>query len=325
MFNFKKMLGLTFIILGMVSNPAVTERAYGDDFPNKPIEFIVVYAAGGTTDIYMRTLCKIAAEDLGQAIVVLNKTGSGGAIGVQYLAKAKPDGYTAGCFALTAMETQPHFVKLYDPLKDIIPLMQVCEGPQGICVKVDSPFKTFKDLINYARENPGKVTYGTTGFGSVQHLTMERIATEAGIKWTNIPYKGGAAVIPSLLGGHITASGGVAEFVPHVKAGELRLLVVFNPKRLSEFPEARTLLEEGFHVSLSNYMGIGVPAGTARDRIEKLHKTFKRAMENPVFLKIMKEMSYEITYKPGDEFAEAIKNGYKLHGEILKKLGLTKQ
>jgi tripartite-type tricarboxylate transporter receptor subunit TctC len=300
----------------------VSSHAQAQNFPDKPIEFIVLFAAGGSTDISVRTICEIASKELGQPFVVLNKPGGGGSIAIGSLAKATPDGYTVGSLSSGAMEIQPHLIKVpYDPIKDLVPIMQYGEYPQGLAVKADAPFNTFKDLVEFARQNPGKVTYGTTGVGGTQHIMMERIAAAAGIKWSHVPFKGGTPAITALLGDHITATT-VAEFVPQVKSGTAKILAVFGTKRLSDFPNVPTLLEMGYNIYMVNYLAIGAPAGTPKDRLDKLSKAFKNAMSHPVFVEMMKKWSIEVIYKPGDETARIIQEGYKVHGEIIKALGL---
>jgi tripartite-type tricarboxylate transporter receptor subunit TctC len=299
-----------------------SSHAQAQKYPEKPVEFIVLFAAGGSTDISVRTICEIAAKELGQPFVVLNKPGGGGSIAIGALAKATPDGYTVGSLSSGAMEIQPHLIKVpYDPIKDIVPVMQYGEYPQGLAVKADAPFNTFKDLVEFARQNPGKVTYGTTGVGGTQHIMMERIAAAAGIKWSHVPFKGGTPAITALLGNHITATT-VAEFVPQVKSGTARILAVFGTKRLSDFPNVPTLLEMGYKIYMVNYLAIGAPAGTPKDRIDKLGKAFKNAMSHPAFVEMMKKWSIEVIYKPGEEIAKDIQEGYKVHGEIIKQLGL---
>jgi tripartite-type tricarboxylate transporter receptor subunit TctC len=296
-----------------------------DAYPNRPIDFIVTFAAGGSTDVIVRGMTQIAAKEIGQPFVVSNKGGGGGSVGTAYWASQKPDGYTMGIVSLGPMEIQPHLAKVpYDPIKDIVPIMQFGEYPQGLAVKVDSPFKTLRDLIEYARQNPGKVTYGTTGVGGAPHITTERVAIEAEVKLTHIPYKGGAPAITALLGGHVMATS-VAEFVLQVKGGTARLLAAYNPQRLSDFPDVPTLKELGYHVTLSNYVGIGVPAGTPKDVIEKLQKAFKKACDDPSIKELMKKWAVEAIYEPGDELAKKIKVGYKDYGEVIKRLGLREE
>lgn len=319
----KKMPVILFLCL--MSLPSMIGPAWADTYPSKPIDFIVTFAAGGSTDVIVRGMSPIASKELGQPIIVSNKGGGGGSVGTAYWASQKPDGYTVGIVSLGPMEIQPHLAKVpYDPVKDILPIMQFGEYPQGLAVKADSPFKTLKDLIEYARQNPGKVTYGTTGVGGAPHITTERLAIEAGVKLTHIPYKGGAPAITALLGGHVMATT-VAEFVLQVKGGTARILAVFNPQRLSDFPDVPTLKELGYHVTLSNYVGIGVPAGTPKDIAEKLHKAFKKAYDDPSVQELMKKWTVEAIYEPRDELAKKIREGYKESGEIIKKLGLREE
>lgn len=295
------------------------------DFPTKPIEYIIIFAAGGSTDIVARLMSNLVSKELGQPVVVINNGGGGGTMGIAAMTKSKPDGYTIASLSTGALEFKPHMVDLpYDTLKDIVPIIQFGEYPQGIAVKADAPYKTLKDLIEYARQNPGKVTYGTTGAGGAQHISMERLALEAKINWKHVPFKGGSPAITDLLGGHITATT-VAEFVPQVKAGNAKLLAVFGTARMESFPNAPTLMELGYKVSMSNYLGVGVPTGTPKQARDKLANAFKNAMGDPSFKKIMDQFSIEIVYRSGDELAEVIKQGYKSSGEILKKLGMAKQ
>lgn len=315
---------ISFLVL-LLSGVFIPFPAHAEIYPDRPIEFIVLFAAGGLTDISVRTICEIASKEMGQPFVVLNKPGGGGSVAIAALAKAKPDGYTIGSLSVGAMEIQPYLVKVpYDPVKDIVPILQYGEYPQGLAVSADAPFQTFKDLVEFARKNPGKVTYGTTGVGGAQHIMMERVAIAAGIKWSHVPFKGGTPAITALLGGHITATT-VAEFVAQVKGGTARLLVVFNAKRLSDFPDVPTMPEVGYNLFMANYLGIGAPTGTPKDRLDKLGKAFKNATGNPTFQEMMKKWSIEIIYKPGDELAKIIQDGYKMHGEIIKKMGLKEE
>jgi tripartite-type tricarboxylate transporter receptor subunit TctC len=315
---------MSFISLAAFFCLTGTVRA-GDPYPQKPIDFVVTFAAGGSTDVIVRAMAPIAAKELGQPVIVSNKAGGGGSVGTAFWASQKPDGYTVGIVSLGPMEIQPHLTKVpYDPLKDIVPFMQFGEYPQGLAVKADSPFKNLKDLIEYARQNPGKVTYGTTGVGGAPHITTERLAIEAGVKLTHIPYKGGAPAITALLGGHVTATS-VAEFVLQVKGGTARLLATYNPQRLSDFPDVPTLKELGYKVTLSNYIGIGVPAGTPKDITEKLHKAFKKAYDDPSVKELMKKWAVEAIYDSGDELAKKIRAGYREYGEIIKKMGLREE
>jgi tripartite-type tricarboxylate transporter receptor subunit TctC len=295
-----------------------------DTFPSKPVEYVVVFAAGGSTDVISRGLVDIASKELGQAFVILNKPGGGGSVGVSYWASAKPDGYTIGTFTAGAAEIQPHLIKVpYDPLEDIEPIMQLFEYPQGFAVGADSPFKTFRELVEYAKQNPGKVSYGSSGTGGAPHIFTEIVAAKLNIKLTHVPFKGGAPAAAAVLGGHIMGTP-CADFVPYVKAKTMRLLVVYNPKRLADFPEAPTLRELGYDLALSNYMGIGAPAGVPKDRLEKLYRVLKNAREDPGFKELLKKWSVEDVFRRGDELAKVIREGYEDRRQIIEKLGLRK-
>lgn len=323
---FEKKLNSLFCALMVVATLMfIIAPAFANDFPNRPMEFIIIFTAGGVTSNSVRVIGEIASKQLGQPFVFTNIGGAGGSIGTAAIARAKPDGYTVGTLSVTPMEIQPHLSKLsYDPIKDIVPIMQYGEYPQGIGVKADSPFNTLKDLIEYSKKNPGKVSYGTTAVGGTQHIMMERIAEKAGVRWVHVPFKGDAPATTALLGGHITATASSAAF-PQAKAGNAKILVVFNKKRLSLFPDVPTLQELGYNLSMSNYLAIGAPAGIPKDRFEKLEKALKNAMEDQLFLESMKNMTAEVVYRSGDELSKMIKDGYKVYGELLKKLGLLEK
>ena len=196
--------------------------ALAQDYPNRPITLVVQFSAGTTTDIIARRLADDVSKVLGQPLVCVNKTGGGGSVGVAEIARSKPDGYTIGCVNMPALAIIPHMQNLpYDPLKDISHICVIQPYEYGIYVKAEAPWKTLKDLTDYARANPGKVVYGSPGTGTTNHLIMIRIGQENKLSWKHVPYRGDGEIIPAMLGGHVhAASGSPASVAPQVKAGK---------------------------------------------------------------------------------------------------------
>lgn len=180
-------------------------NAWSQGYPERPITLIVPYSAGGGTDIAMRNLAEVLGKQLGTRVIVENKTGAGGTIGPASLVNARPDGYTISQMPITVLR-YPHMQKVtWDVFKDFSWIVGVTGYTFGVVVRADSPWKTWKEFIAYAKANPEKVTYGTPGLGTSLHMTMEELGLKEGIKWTNVPFKGNADTTAALMGGHITA------------------------------------------------------------------------------------------------------------------------
>ena len=307
-----------FLILNVFSGPALAQEKY----PTKPINFVVGYPAGGTTDICARPLVMAASKILGQPIVVLNKAGGGSAVAVASLKIEKPDGYTIGILPTGAVLGQ-HMRKVpYDSAKDFTPVMQYAVYLYGLVVRSDSPWNTFKEFIDYAKANPGKVRYSTAGPGTSQHLVMERLALKEKIKWTHIPFQGGGPAITALLGGHVEASAQTTEWKPQVEAGRLRLLAVYGEKRMGDFPNVPTLLEMGYGIVAPSLICIVGPKGLSPQIVETLHGTFKRAMEDPDFIKVSKQVDQPPLYRGPEELEKHLIRMNEEVGELIKVLGL---
>lgn len=259
--------------------------AAAQDFPSKPITWVVTGMAGSVTDIGSRTYAKVLAEKLGQQLVIDNKPGAGGIIGTETVAKARPDGYTilngtSGPFG----SFSSLYKKLsFDPLKDFIPVHGLSESPMIICVRPDSKFKTIKELVEYAKANPDKLNYGTTGLGTGSHLFMEMLQQSAGMKLTVVPYKGSAQQITDLLGGNIEL---VLEYSVVVTSlindGKLVPIGITGRKRLKHLPNVPTVEEQGYPgVWLTAWSSAIAPAGTPPEVVDKLANAFEEMLKDP--------------------------------------------
>jgi len=317
--SFLTILCLTFCIIAV---PGVFAQ---EKYPAKPINFIIGYPAGGTTDICARPLVTAASKILGQPIVVVNKPGGGSAVAMASLKNEKPDGYTVGILP-TGVILGQHMRKVpYDSAKDFTPIMQYAVYLYGLVVRPDSPWKTFKEFIDYAKTNPGKIRYSTAGPGTSQHLVMERLALKEKIKWTHIPFEGGEPAISALLGGHVEAAAQTTEWKKHVEAGRLRLLGVYGEKRMVDFPNVPTLLELGYGITAPSIICLVGPKGLSPQIVETLHGAFKKAMEDPDFIRVSRQVDQPALYRGPQELSRHLMEMNEEVGSLVRNLGLRKE
>jgi tripartite-type tricarboxylate transporter receptor subunit TctC len=296
-----------------------------EKYPTKPINFLIGYPAGGTTDVCARPLVAAAGKTLGQPIVVVNKPGGASAVAVATLKTEKPDGYTIGILPSGAVLSQ-HMRKVpYNTANDFTPIMQYAIYLYGLVVRADSPWNTFKEFIDYAKNNPGKIRYSTAGPGTPQHLVMERLALQEKIKWTHIPFEGGAPAVSALLGGHVEASSQTTEWKAHVEGGRLKLLTVYGEKRMNDFPNVPTLLELGYGISAPSLISIIGPKGLSPQIVESLHGAFKKAMEDPDFIKVGRQMDQPSFYRGPQDLAKYLVTMNEEVGTLIRSLGLRQE
>jgi tripartite-type tricarboxylate transporter receptor subunit TctC len=278
--------------IGLVSVASAAEV-----FPTRSITLIVPYPAGGATDLLARPLADEAKKSLGQTIVVDNRAGGGGAVGVGAIVGKKPDGYLLAV-AVESLHRNSFINKLpFDTVKDLTPIIAFSGNLYGICVRADSPYKTLKDLLNYAKANPGKLSYMASGVGTSGHISMEELAVKAGgLKLSHVPSKGDQESSAALLGGHVDAISTSAGFIPLVEAGQLRLLATYTSKRTKKFPNVPTVEELGYGVVQEAPIGIFGPKGMPADIVKVLHDAFKKAMGSQVFLTTMDKFQQPPVY-----------------------------
>jgi len=321
-----KVIFWLLVLLSIISVNGFADPAFAQErYPTKPINFLIGYPAGGTTDVCARPLVAAASKILGQPIVVVNKPGGASAVAMASLKHEKPDGYTIGILPSGAVLSQ-HLRKVpYDSAKDFTPIMQYAVYLYGLVVKPDSPWKTFREFIEYAKANPGKIRYSTAGPGVPQHLVMERLALKEKIKWTHIPFEGGPPAIAALLGGHVEASSQTTEWKKHVEAGTLRLLAVYGEKRMSDFPEVPTLLELGYDIIAPSLISIVGPKGLSPQVVDTLHEAFKKALEDADFIKISRQVDQPPIYRGPQELAKHLEEMNEQVGSLIRSLGLRKE
>lgn len=296
----------------------------GQAFPARPIKLLVAFPAGGPTDITMRSLADGASKILGQPVIVENKPGAGGTLPAQTLQTSAPDGYTLAQIPLGVFRL-PYTTKInWDPVKDIAYVLNVTGYAFGLVVPIDSPLKTWTHYVGWAKANPGKLTYGSTGTLTSPHLTMELIAQKLGIELQHIPYKGSADLQQAILGGHIMSAADSTGFAPLVEAGKLRVLNTWGAERLAKFPDAPTLKELGLDLVQNSPFGIGAPKGTPPAVIARLHDAFKKAMEQDSYKTALARYDMVPMYMSSAGYSRFAQETFLREKALVEKLGLAK-
>ena len=293
-------------------------------FPNKPIKLVIAFPAGGPTDITMRALAEGASKVLGQPVIVDNKPGAGGSLPAQALQSAPADGYTLAQIPQSIFRL-PYTTKMtWDPVKDISYVINVTGYAFGVVVPTASPLKSWGDFVAYAKANPGKLSYGSTGNLTSPHLTMEHVAQKADIKLLHVPYKGSADLMQAVLGGHIMAASDSTGFAPQVEAGKLRVLNTWGDKRLDKFPDAPTLKELGYDIVQNSPFGIGAPKNTPEAVVKRLHDAFKTAMEQPAYVDALHRYDMVPIYMSSAQYRQFAQDTFAREKTLIEQLGLAK-
>lgn len=292
-------------------------------FPSRPISLIVPWPAGGATDITMRILADLVARQLGQPVVVENRPGAAGTLVGPALRSAASDGYTIGQLPLTLYRFPFQQKVAWDPLRDIVPVIQISGVTFGIVVPADSPFQSLADLIAWARAHPKRLTVGSTGIGTTAHLAMEEIMAREGVSYIHVPYKGTADQMLAVASQNLMAGVNSTGFAPYVETGKLRLLAVFSAKRSKRWPAVPTIRELGYANGVHNSpYGIGAPAGVDPLIVKKLHDAFRIAMFDPQHLQEIAKYDQEPAYLGSSDYARHVQEVSVRERQLLARLGL---
>ena len=295
--------------------------ALAQNYPSRPITLIVPWPAGGSTDTHLRKLGELASRHLGQPIIIENKPGFGGMLGPSAMAKsAAPDGYTLSQLTVGAFRT-PHMQKVdWDPLRDFTYIIGVSGYTFGVVVKADSPFKTFNDLIAYARANPGRMSFASTGTGTSPHLLVEEVAAKAGVQLLHVPFKGNADSTQALMGGHVMAQSDATGWGKFVDQGAFRLLVTFGDQRTRwGAPTAREL---GYDVVSYSPYGIVGPKGMDPKVVKIIHDAFKKAIDDPENQKVLQQLDQLYWYRSSEDYAKWAAETNVSERALIERLGL---
>lgn len=314
----------TFVaVLGSVG-ASLASPALAQAFPNRPITLIVPWPAGGVTDIAMRAIAEAAARHLGQPIAVDNRAGGGGTVGPAAMAAtARPDGYTIAQIPVTVFRLPLMQRTTWDALRDFSYIVHLTGYTFGITVRADSPFQTFHQVIEHARANPGQLTYGTPGAGTSLHVGMETIAAHAGVRFTHVPFRGGAETNAAVLGGHINLQVESTSWKPLVEAGQVRLLVLWTRERSKVWPNVPTLQELGFPFVFDSPFGIAGPRGMDPGVMRVIHDAFKKAIEEPAVIEQLSRFDMFANYKNAEDYRKFVEQTIVAERDVLTRIGLT--
>lgn len=309
------------LALGLAALPALA-----GDYPTKPVTAYVPLPAGGTTDVFVRTIAPYMEKYLGKPVTLINKPGSGGAVALSALNKAKPDGYTFSWANLPTLTTIPQMRKLTYNADDFIYIASPMHYDYILYVKKDAPWNTLAEFVDYARKNPGKVSYGTPGMGTTNHLGVAWLANKEGVKMRPVPFKGNPKSVAAVLGGHVQACNtSTTASVSSYKAGKLKPLAILSAKRIPLTPDTKTLMEMGYDFFQYSCLGAVFPKGTPEEARKKIEEAIKFAVSQPDVQKKAKEELYvSIDFLDGKAYRERRDQYYKIWGDILKEVGLKK-
>lgn len=291
-------------------------------YPDRPVRLIVGFPPGGAAD----TLGRIAAQQLtdrvGQQVVVDNRGGAGGLIATEIAVKANADGYTL-LFSSIPHVINPHLRKVgYDPIKDFTPVVQFVAVPLMMASAPSFPAKSVKDLIDYAKSNPGKINYGSAGNGSSSHLAMELFKTMAGVRMESIPYKGTGPLIVDMLGGRIGITiASAVPLAPQVKSGKLRGLAVTSPKRSAAFPELPAIAETVTGYEVINWFGVFAPTGTPAAAVSRINAALNEALRQPALVKTLNARGADAVGGSAADFARVVKADNAKWAKVVKASG----
>jgi tripartite-type tricarboxylate transporter receptor subunit TctC len=312
--------GLALAGMAALARPALAQSA----FPSRPIRLIVPWLPSAAADIQLRSLAQVATRLLGQSVVIENRAGASGILGAQAVAnEPRGDGYLltqlhASAFRVPFMMAKPP----YDVLTDFTPVLQLVGYSYGMVVRADAPWKSWDEFAADAKARPGRITFGTAGVGTTQHITMEAVAQRLGLDWVHVPFRGGGDDVQALLGGQLDAVASSTLWAEMVRAGQLRLLVSFGPQRIKRFPEAPTLRDCGIDIAQSSPYGLVGPKGIDPGIVRVLHDAFRTALQDPEHLAVIERLDMPVAYLDTAAYAASIPQTQAEQGAIVRSLGL---
>ena len=316
-------LGRLRVLVALAALAMPVAAADAQEWPNRPIHFIVPYPAGGSTDVGARLIAEHLARTLGQQIVVENKSGGSGSVGIEAAARSAPDGYTV-LIAPDQVTSVPHVIKAtFDPLKDFLPIVQLSRQPVVLAAHPKLGVGSLAELVALAKRQPG-LGYATSGVGTQQHMTAEWFARIAGIRLEHVPYRGGGQAINDLIAGHVTiGSLGSSPLIPHYKAGTLRLLAQSTRERSPTLPDIPTYQEAGVAgLVLDQWLGALVPAGTPPAIVTRLNSLMNRALADPAVRASFLQSAQEPVGGTPQEFENLLREDLQKYERLVKELNI---
>jgi len=316
---------VALLALAMIG-AACIQSAHAQAYPREPIRMIIPYVAGGVLDALMRGLTQVVAKSVGQTVIVENRPGASSQIALSACAKSAPDGYSICTTSGEGMSFGPnYFASLpYDPDKDFAPITNLVWIPGVIAANKDVPFNSIGEMIEYAKQKPGSLNWGSFGIASTPHIYLEWIKSRSGANITHIPYKGVAQVLPAMFSGEIqVAYYAMGIILPQNRAGKVKVLAVTDPQRSPRLPNVPTLAELGFDPGIRAWFGLFAPGRTPKPVIDRLNAEFVKALHDPAFEeKFLKVQAYEVVGNTSEEFAEFIKSDRAFAARVVNMTGL---
>jgi tripartite-type tricarboxylate transporter receptor subunit TctC len=315
---------LVAALLAAALSPAAALAQSG--YPDRPITMVVPFPPGGVADITARPLAAAMTQHLKQTVVVENKAGAGGGVGMQHVARAKPDGYTI-LLALSSISIIPEADKVLgrDPmyqLNQLVPIARFTADPTVFAVRADAPWQSVKDFVEAAKKAPGSIPYGSSGNYGTMHVPMEMFNASAGTKTLHVPFTGAGPAITALLGGQVQAlSTGPSSIMGHYKGGKVRVLASWGESRHPALPDVPTLKELGYDAQFSQWTGLFVPAGTPEPVIAKLREAARAAVEDPVFKAALGKVETPVQYLDQPQFRTFWDDDARKLADVVKKIG----
>lgn len=314
---FHRIAGLAFAMLSL--------GAAAQSWPQRPITIVVPYGAGGNTDLIARMTATHLSQTLGQSVVVENRVGAGGLVAAKSVLAAQPDGYTLFMGTASQLVTSPHINSniTYDPLKDFQPIINMGSNAFVITVKSQLPVKTLPEFVSYAKQQTGKINYGSGGMGGVTHLATHLFSRRADVDMTHVPYKGAAAAMADLLGGQIDMySASPSEIIPHLNSGKIRPLAISSAQRLKELPNVPTIAETFPGHEVLSWNGLLAKTGTPPEILDRVASEVAKMQKDPAIQKKLVEAGITPLYVARAAFAAQIQKEYAMWSPVLKSSGI---
>src|SRR5688572_15413297 len=314
-----------FRLLGAVAGFFVFAcgSAWSQAYPSKPVRVVVVFPAGGGTDVVSRIIFQKVSEQMNQQFLIDNRVGASGMIGGAFVAKSPPDGYTLMVYSQTMLNNMHLYQKVqYDALKDFDGIAMLTRIVGMLAVHPSMPVRTTKEFIALAKARPGQILYGTAGVGAFQHLATSVFSNMAGIKMTHVPFKGGAPAVIALMGGEVhTFLTVIAELYPHIQSGRVRHIAVSSDKRTTQYPEVPAIAETVQGYEFTSWFGAFAPAGTPKPIVDRLSAEIRKALADPEVTSKLAPLVLDPAYKTPEEFASHLKAEYARMKEVVKLSG----
>ena len=306
---------------------ALAAGSFGQEkYPSRPITIVAPFPPGGVADLTARPIAAAMEKVLKNPVVVVNKTGAAGAVGMSFVANSKPDGYTL-LMALSSISIIPEADKLFDrtpayTMDQLIPIALISADPTIFVVNAERPWKSVKEFVEDAKKRPGQISYSSSGVYGTLHMAMEMFSHAAGIDLKHVPYGGGGPALTALLGGHVdTLASGPAVVLPHIKAGKLRPLAGWGAKRVAALPDVPTFKELGYDIEFYIWAGLFAPRGTPAPVMQTIRDSVKQAVNTPEFKSAMEKIETPIAYLDAPEFQKFWQKDAKMLADAIKRIG----